>query len=59
LLAWVERYRWLVIGLMAAPLLIAIGVLVDRQLQGPQPLEINLGETLSASEIQMFATQSG
>ena len=59
MLAWVERYRWLVIGLMAAPLLIAIGVLVDRQLQGPQPLEINLGETPSASEIQMFATQSG
>jgi len=54
LLAWVERYRWLVIGLMAAPLLISIGVLVDRQLQGPQPLEINLGETSAASEIQVY-----
>ena len=54
MLAWVERYRWLVIGLMAAPLLISIGVLVDRQLQGPQPLEINLGETPSASEIQVY-----
>jgi len=54
LLAWVERYRWLVIGLMAAPLLITIAVLVDRQLQGPQPLEINLGETLSDSEIQVY-----
>jgi competence protein ComEA len=53
LLAWVERYRWLVIALMAAPLLIAIAVFVDRQLQGPQPLEINLGETPSASEIQV------
>jgi competence protein ComEA len=54
LLAWVERYRWLVIGLMAAPLLIGMGVFVDRQLQGPQPLEINLGETPSASEIQVY-----
>jgi len=54
LLAWVERYRWLVIGLMAAPLLILIGVSVDRQLQGPQPLEINLEETPSASEIQVY-----
>ena len=54
MLAWVERYRWLVIGLMAAPLLILIAVLVDRQLQGPQPLEINLGETPSASEIQVY-----
>ena len=56
MLAWLERYRWLVIGLMAAPLLIAIGVLVDRQLQGPQPLEINLGETPSASEIQVYVS---
>jgi competence protein ComEA len=54
LLAWVERYRWLVVGLMAAPLLILIAVLVDRQLQGPQPLEINLAETPSASEIQVY-----
>ena len=54
MLAWVERYRWLVIGLMAVPLLIGIGVLVDRQLQGPQPLEINLGETSSPSEIQVY-----
>jgi competence protein ComEA len=54
LLAWVERYRWLVIGLMAGPLLIGIGVLLDKQLQGPQPLEINLDETPSASEIQVY-----
>jgi competence protein ComEA len=54
LLAWVERYRWLVIGLMAVPLLITIGVLIDRQFQGPQPLEINLDETTSASEIQVY-----
>jgi competence protein ComEA len=54
LLSWLERYRWLVIGLMAAPLLIAIGVFVDRQLQGPQPLEINLAETPSSPEMQVY-----
>ena len=54
MLAWLERYRWLVIGLMAVPLLILIGVLIDRQLQGPQPLEINLAETPSAAEIQVY-----
>jgi competence protein ComEA len=54
LLVWLERYRWLAISLMAAPLLISIGVLVDRQLQGPQPLEIDLGQTPSASEIQVY-----
>ena len=56
MLAWLERYRWLVIGLMAAPLLILIGVLVDRQLQGPQSLEINLGETPSGVEIQVYVS---
>jgi len=56
LIAWLERYRWLVIGLMAVPLLITIAVLVDRQLQGPQPLEINLGETSAASEIQVYVS---
>jgi competence protein ComEA len=54
LLTWLERYRWLVIALMAAPLLIAIGVFVDRQLQGPQPLEISLGQTPSSSEVQVY-----
>jgi competence protein ComEA len=56
LLAWLERYRWLVIGLMTAPLLIGIGILVDRQLQGPQPLEINLDQTPSAAEIQVYVS---
>jgi competence protein ComEA len=51
-----ERYRWLVIGLMAAPLLMLIAVLVDRQLQGPQPLEINLDEAPSAAEIQVYVS---
>ena len=54
MLAWLERYRWLVIGLMAAPLLITIGVLLGKQFQGAQPLEINLDETPSATEIQVY-----
>jgi competence protein ComEA len=55
LLSWLERYRWLVIGLMAVPLLVLIGVLLGRQFQGPQPLEINLGEGPATSqEIQVY-----
>ena len=54
MLASLERYRWLVIGLMSAPLLISIGVLAGRQLQGPQPLEIELGQTPLAAEIQVY-----
>ncbi|MDP2949326.1 MAG: ComEA family DNA-binding protein [Chloroflexota bacterium] len=53
MLAWLERYRWLVVALAAVPLLIGIGVLVDRQLQGPRPLEIRLDET-PAIAIQVY-----
>ena len=35
-----ERYRWLVVALLAAPLLVGIGVLLHDRLSGPQPLEI-------------------
>jgi len=35
-----ERYRWLIVALLAAPLLVGIGVLLRDRLAGPQPLEI-------------------
>lgn len=53
MLAWLQRHGWLVIGLVAVPILIGIGVLIDRQLQGPQPLEIRLDNT-PATEIQVY-----
>ena len=53
MLAWLERYRWLVVALAAVPFLIGIGVLVDKQLQTPRPLEIRLDGTPTA-EIQVY-----
>ena len=54
MLSWLERYRWLILGLAALPLLIGIGVLIDRQFfQGPQPLEIRL-DNAPAAEIQVY-----
>ena len=35
-----ERYRWLIVALLAAPLLVGIGVLLRDRLTAPQPLEI-------------------
>lgn len=52
--AWLERHGWLVVGLTAVPLLIGIGVLLDRQLQGPQPLEIRLEPTPASTEVQVY-----
>ncbi len=54
MLSWFERYRWPALGVAALILLIAIGVLIDRQfLQGPQPLEIRL-DNAPAAEIQVY-----
>ncbi len=54
MVAWLQRHGWLVVGLTAVPLLILIGLLIDRQLQGPQPLEIRLDSTPVSSEIQVY-----
>jgi len=54
ILSWLERYRWLFLGLAALPLFIGIGVLTDRQFfQAPQPLEIRLDNAPTA-EIQVY-----
>lgn len=54
MLSWLERYRWPLLGVIALPLLIGIGVLIDRQFfQGPQPLEIRL-DNAPAAEIQVY-----
>lgn len=54
MVAWLERPGWLVVGLIAVPLLIGIGILIDRQFQGPQPLEIRLDSTPASAEIQVY-----
>jgi competence protein ComEA len=54
MLSWIERYHWLLFGLAALVLLIAIGVLIDRQFfQSPRPLEIRLDDA-PAAEIQVY-----
>src|SRR3972149_978004 len=40
MLAWLERYRWWVVALLAVPLLVGIGFLLNERLSGPEPLEI-------------------
>lgn len=40
----VERYRWLVVAVFAAPLLIGIGFLINDRLSDPAPLQIKAGD---------------
>lgn len=48
-----ERYRWLIVGALAAPLLVALGFLLNDRLSGPEPLELNL-EDIPAAEIRAY-----
>jgi competence protein ComEA len=50
-----ERYRWLVVVALAAPLLVAIGVLAGRRMDDPDPLVIEPG-TLPPGELQVYVT---
>lgn len=40
MVAWLERYRWWLVGILALPLLVGIGFLLNQRLSGPEPLEI-------------------
>jgi competence protein ComEA len=48
-----ERYRWLVVAALAAPLFIGLGFFLNDRLSGPEPLEIDL-ENLPAAEIRVY-----
>jgi len=48
-----ERYRWLIVAALAAPLLIALGFFLHDRLSGPEPLEIDLGD-VPASEVRVY-----
>ncbi len=43
-----ERYRWLVVAVFAAPLLIGIGFLINDRLSDPAPLQIKTGDSAPA-----------
>jgi competence protein ComEA len=48
-----ERYRWLVVALLALPLALGIGFLLHDRLSGPEPLQLDL-EQLPAEEIRVY-----
>lgn len=39
----IDRYRWLLWAALAVPFLIGAGMLLERRLSGPQPLELQVG----------------
>lgn len=48
-----ERYRWLIVAVLAAPLLIGLGFFINERVSDPEPLEIDL-ENLPAAEIRVY-----
>lgn len=50
-----ERYRWLIVGILAVPLLVGIAVLLIDRLSDPGPLEIDLAD-VPAEEIRVYIT---
>jgi competence protein ComEA len=50
-----ERYRWLLVALLAAPLLFAAGWLLRERWNDPDPLTIETS-SLPAGEIQVYVT---
>ena len=48
-----ERYRWLIVAALAAPLFIGLGFLLNDRLSGPRPLEIDL-EHIPAAEVRVY-----
>ena len=47
-----ERWRWYIVALLAAPMLVGVGVLLEGELDGPQPLVIEPGEL--STEIRVY-----
>jgi len=39
-----ERWRWYIVALLAVPMLVGVGMLLEEELDGPSPLVIEAGE---------------
>ncbi len=39
-----ERWRWYIVALIAVPMLVGVGMLLEEELDGPSPLVIEPGE---------------
>jgi competence protein ComEA len=50
-----ERYRWLVVAVLAVPLLVGIGVLLGRRLEDPGELTIATSD-LPAGDVRVYVT---
>jgi competence protein ComEA len=50
-----ERYRWLLVAVLAVPLLVGIGVLLGRRLDDPGALTIRTGD-LPAGDVRVYVT---
>lgn len=48
-----ERALWALAAAVAAALLVGLGILIDRQTQGPRPLELSLG---GSGEMRVYVT---
>jgi competence protein ComEA len=48
-----ERWRWYVVALLAAPMLVGTGMLLEDALDAPEPLVIEQGE-LQSSDIRVY-----
>jgi len=55
LLDALERYRWIVIALLAVPLAVGIGVLIAERTDDPDPLVIEPGKA-APGELQVYVT---
>ena len=38
-----ERWRWYIVALLAVPMLVGVGVLLEGERDGPSPLMVELG----------------
>ena len=47
-----ERWRWYIVALLAVPMLVGVGVLLEGELDGPQPLVIEPAEL--STEIRVY-----
>jgi competence protein ComEA len=50
---FLERWRWYLVALIAAPALVGVGMLLEEELDSPDPLVIESGE-LQSSDIRVY-----
>jgi competence protein ComEA len=51
-----ERYRWLIVALLAVPLLSGVIYLAADRLDDPEPLEIVAGDATTTGDIRVYVT---